>query len=154
MNFDVVMPISAKQQQKVAELEKVVAGFVPEGRHFYPPEQFTDRSDRFIVAEFVREKLMRQLGQELPYQLTVTIELMEHEDSIVKLSALIWLEKDGHKSIVIGKGGERLKKVGTAARHDIERYFDKKVLLKLWVKVKSGWSNSASMMGNMGFDDE
>ncbi len=154
MPFAGVVPISAKNKQKVDELESLLQSTVPDGMHYFPPEQFTDRSDRFIVAELIREKLTRQLGQELPYQLTVTLEALEEDDKVVKIAALIWIEKESHKSIVIGKGGERLKKVGTFARQDIERFFDKKVFLKLWVKIKSGWSDSASLLGEMGFSDE
>ncbi len=119
----------------------------------FSPEQFTDRSDRFITTEIIREKLMRLLGQELPYALTVTIDAFEEEEKIIKIAATIWVEKDGQKAIVIGKGGALLKEVGQKSRLDMERFFSKKVFLKLWVKVKTGWSDSEKMLTSFGYDE-
>lgn len=152
-DFKALVPVSAKSESQVADLERVIIEHLPHSEHFYPPEQFTDRSDRFIAAEFIREKLMRYLGQELPYQLTVTLEAFELTEDSVKVGALIWLEKESHKPIVIGKGGSKLKKVGTLARLDIARYFDCKAVVKLWVKVKTGWSDDKNMLNQMGYRD-
>ena len=152
-DFKALVPVSAKSESQVADLERVIIEHLPHSEHFYPPEQFTDRSDRFIAAEFIREKLMRYLGQELPYQLTVTLEAFELTEDCVKVGALIWLEKESHKPIVIGKGGSKLKKVGTLARLDIARYFDCKAVVKLWVKVKTGWSDDKNMLNQMGYRD-
>jgi len=151
--FKNIFPVSAKTGVQVNELESVITSLLPSDVPFFPPEQFTDRSDKFIVTEFVREKLMRSLGDELPYETAVTIEAFEEDEKIVKIAALIWVNRSSQKPIVIGKGGEILKLVGTQARHDLETYFDKKVLLKLWVKVKSGWSDDARSLQSFGYDE-
>ena len=151
--FKDVVPISAKNGDQVLELEHKIIGYLPKEQHYFPPEQLTDRSDRFVAAEFVREKLMRYLGQEVPYGLTVTIDAFEHTEKIIKIAAIIWVEKTSHKSIVIGKGGAKLKVVGTEARRDLERYFDNKILLKLWVKVKSGWSDDSQALQRFGYEE-
>ena len=152
-DFKEIIPVSAKKGEHVPVLESQILSYLPEGTHFYSPEQFTDRSDKFIAAEFVREKLMRHLGQEIPYHLTVTIDLIEELDHIIKIAAVIWVDRASHKSIVIGQKGEKLKQVGTLARQDLERYFSKKVLLKLWVKVKSDWSGNRQSLQRFGYDD-
>jgi GTP-binding protein Era len=150
--FKKIIPISAKTGLQVEELEKTITEYLPHEGDLFPPEQFTDRSDRFIAAEFVREQLMRLLGDEIPYELAVTVEAMEEEDHIVKISVIIWVSRDTQKSIVIGKGGEMLKKVGIQARKELEIYFNKKVLLKTWVKVKENWSDDARAITEFGID--
>lgn len=150
--FAGIFPVSAKTGVQVDALEQDVFSLLPSDMPFFPPEQFTDRSDRFIVTEFVREKLMRFLGDELPYETAVTIEAMEEDEDILRVASLIWVAKDSQKSIVIGKGGRALKEVGTQARLDLEKYFEKKVLLKLWVKVKSGWADSERVLQDFGYD--
>jgi len=151
--FATIVPVSAKTGLQVEDLENTISTFLPHEGDLYPPEQFTDKSDRFMAAEFVREKLMRKLGDEIPYEIAVTIEALEESKKIVKISALIWVAKEGQKAIVIGNGGEVLKSVGVEARSDLEAYFDKKVLLKLWVKVKSGWSEDVRALKEFGLDD-
>jgi GTPase len=146
MPFEDVIPISALKQQQINELEKKVVSLLPTGMHYYSPEQFTNRSDSFMIAEMVREKLMRLLGQEIPYRTAVTVERMEETKKILKIHVIIWVERENHKHIVIGRGGEKLKQIGTEARADIEKYFDKKVLLKSWVKVKAGWSDNLDFL--------
>jgi len=133
-------------------LKKTIEMYLPHEGDLFPPEQFTDRSDRFIAAEFVREKLMRLLGDEIPYELAVTIEAMIEEDDMVKISVIIWVSRDSQKSIVIGKNGVVLKQVGTQARKDLEFYFGKKVLLKSWVKVKENWSDDARSLQDFGIE--
>ena len=123
------------------------------GRLLYPAEQVTDRSDRFLITEFVREKLTRQLGEELPYALAVTVDVMEEEDDILRVACVIWVEKSSQKMIVIGHKGDRIKQVGTAAREDLERYFGKKVFLQLWVKIKSGWADDAKALNDFGYTE-
>lgn len=140
MPFLAVVPVSAQKGKNVDELEKVIAQALPVAEFIYPPDQFTDRSQRFLAAEFIREKLMRSLYEELPYWLNVSIEQFTEQKKIIKISAIIWTERSSQKAIIIGKNGELLKKVGTEARLDMETCFDKKVFLELWVKVKAGWS--------------
>jgi GTPase len=153
-NFKTIIPISARSSEQVDVLLGTVSDFLPEGPPLYPLDQVTDRSDQFIVSERLREKLTRQLGEELPYALTVTIDLFEDEEKITRIAATIWVERNGQKAIVIGKQGERLKKIGMSARLELEEYFSKKVFLKLWVKVKSNWSDDARSMSQLGYQDE
>jgi GTP-binding protein Era len=126
---------------------------LPEGDLIYPKDQITDRPERFLAAEIVREKLTRRLGDEVPYALTVEIERYEEQKKITKIYAVIWVERSTQKNIVIGKQGEMLKKVGSDARVDIEKLIDQKVYLQLWVKVKKGWSNNARALQSLGFVD-
>jgi GTPase len=140
MPFLAVVPVSAQKGKNVDELEKVISEALPIAEFIYPPDQLTDRSQRFLAAEFIREKLMRSLYEELPYWLTVSIEQFVEQKKIIKISAIIWTERSSQKAIIIGKNGELLKKVGTEARMDMETCFGKKVYLALWVKVKAGWS--------------
>lgn len=153
MDFKQVIPVSAKTGMQMDDLEKAIESLLPQQGDLFPPEQFTDRSDRFIAAEFVREKLMRLLGDEIPYQLTVTVDAMEEEEHIIKIAVTIWVEKETQKAIVIGKNGEMLKEVGIKARQDLELYFGKKVLLKSWVKVKENWSDDVKSVHDFGIDE-
>ncbi len=150
--FFKIIPMSAKNGDQLNELENCLRTCLPQQPHLFPADQLTDRSDRFIAAEAVREKLMRLLGQELPYALTVTIDAFEDEPKIARIAAIIWIEKSSQKPIVIGENGERLKTVGQKARLDLEKYLDKKVFLKLWVKVKSGWSDDERSLRQLGYD--
>lgn len=151
--FAEVIPISALQGHNIEELEGVVAKYLPNGEHFFPEDQITDRSERFLAAELVREKIMRQLGNELPYQITVEIEQYQLQGKILHINALILVERDSQKSIVIGKGGERLRLIGKEARLDMEKLYDRKVMLNLWVKVKKGWSDDERALKSLGYDD-
>jgi len=152
--FAKVLPISARKGINVDELETEIKQLVPEGELIFPEDQFTDRSSRFLAAELVREKLFRQLGQELPYSLTVEIEQYKQEDKLIRIGAVIYVERSGQKSIVIGKKGELLKAVGREARIEMEGLFDSKVFLELWVKVRDGWSDNERMLKNLGYNDE
>lgn len=154
MDFAALVPVSALRRGNLDELERVVAQHLPENEPFYAEDQITDRSSRFLAAEIVREKLMRTLGQELPYELTVEIEQFKEEDGMLNIAAVIWIERDSQKPIVIGKGGSVLKKVGQAARTDMEKLFDSKVFLQLWVKVKEGWSDDDRALSSLGYTDE
>ena len=151
--FVAVMPLSALQQHNVAQLEHEILKFLPESEHFFPEDQITDRSQRFLAAEIVREKIMRQLGEELPYAVTVEIEEFSMEAAVLHISAVILVERKGQKKILIGDKGARLRSIGTDARHDMERLFDNKVMLRLWVKVKSGWSDDERALRSLGYDD-
>jgi GTP-binding protein Era len=149
--FKEMLPISALKGINLDNLEENVMKLSPEGDLIYPEDQITDRPERFLVAEIVREKLTRRLGDELPYALTVEIERYEELKKITKIYAVIWVERSTQKNIVIGKQGEMLKKVGSDARLDIEKLIDKKVYLQLWVKVKKGWSNNERALQSLGF---
>jgi len=151
--FQQMVPVSALKGQNLQQLQLAIMGLLPENDLIYPEDQITDRSERFLAAEIVREKLTRQLGDELPYALTVEIEKYEDQVNIAKIYAIIWVERSSQKSIVIGKQGDRLKKVGTDARKDIEKLIDKKAYLQLWVKVKKGWSDNERALQSLGFND-
>jgi GTP-binding protein Era len=126
---------------------------LPEGEPIFAEDQVTDRSMRFMAAEIIREKLLRSLGQEVPHAITVEIEQFKQETDLIRLSALIWVERDGQKAIVIGQKGEVLKKVGERSRHDMERLFESKVFLQLWVKVKEGWSDDERALRSLGYGE-
>lgn len=149
------MPISATDgngvKDLVAELEKLT---MP-GGHFFDEDTLTDQPERVLAAEIVREKLLRLCSKEVPHGIAVVVERMrerEDKDDITDIEATIYCEKESHKGIVIGKDGAMLKKVGTLARVDMERFFDCKINLKLWVKVKEDWRNRAGLLHSMGFD--
>ena len=151
--FEEMLPISALKSTNLDKLEGILMELLPEGGMIYPEDQITDRPERFLAAEIVREKLTRRLGDELPYSMTVEIERYEEQEKITKIYAVIWVERSSQKNIVIGKQGEMLKKVGSDARVDIEKLIDQKVYLQLWVKVKKGWSNSERALQSLGFMD-
>ena len=153
-DYKAIVPISALHHQQIESLQQCIVDHLKADRHYYDPEQFTSCSDRFIASEIVREKLMRFLGQELPYNLTVTIEAMEEAEKLLKVAAVIWVERDGQKAIVIGEDGSMLKKISTRARIDMETYFDKKVFLKTWVKVKSNWSDDERALNQLGYTND
>ncbi|MGZ4954753.1 MAG: GTPase Era [Methylobacter sp.] len=151
--FKHLVPISALKRINLDQLESLIMALLPERDLIYPEDQVTDRSERFLAAEIVREKLTRRLGDELPYALTVEIERYEEKPNITKIYAIIWVERLTQKNIVIGKDGDMLKKVGTDARVDIEKLLGQKVYLQLWVKVKKGWSDSERALQSLGFND-
>ena len=153
--FNAVFPVSALRAQGLNELAAFVATQAPTGPHLFPEDQITDRSQRFLTAELVREKIVRQLGDELPYSTAVEIEAFKHDErGVLHINALILVERDGQKKILIGESGGRLKSIGTSARRDIERAFGSKVMLKLWVKVKSGWSDDIRALKTLGLDPQ
>lgn len=152
--FAEIVPVSAGTGVGVADLERLVARRLPEGVQYFPEDQITDRSERFLAAELVREKLMRMLRQELPYALTVEIEHFKEHEGVLHVDAVIWVERKGQKAIVIGKGGATLKEVGKQARMEMERMFGSKVFLKLWVKVKEGWADDERVLKSLGYSDE
>ncbi len=152
-NFDQVIPVSAKTGHNVERLESLIESYMPESGYFYPEDQITDRTSRFLAAELVREKIMRQLGDELPYSMTVEVEEFIHSGELIEISALILVERASQKRIVIGDGGYRIKQIGIEARKDMEILFDCKVMLKLWVKVKANWSDDERALRSLGYDD-
>lgn len=151
--FEQIVPVSALKNTNLDVLEQQIMALLPQADPIYPEDQITDRPERFFAAEIVREKLTRRLGDELPYALTVEIELYEELPELCKIYANIWVERSSQKSIVIGKQGEMLKKIGTEARIDIEKLIGQKVYLQLWVKVKKGWSDSERALQSLGFID-
>ncbi len=149
--FSEIIPISASTGKNVDKLEEKLISYLKITPPYYAEDQLTDKSDRFLAAELVREQLMRLLGQELPYASTVEIEAFEESKKIIKISALIWVERANQKSIIIGEKGSQLKEIGTKARLALENLFKKKVLLKLWVKVKTGWSDDERALQSLGY---
>ncbi len=153
MTFKEIIPISASNGENIESLETMVTLLLPALPAFFPEDQITDKSERFIAAELVREKLMMRLGQEIPYSLTVEIEQFKLEKEVLHINALIWVERDNQKTIVIGKNGEMLKAVGKQARLEMEKMFEKKVFLKLWVKVKDKWADDERALQNLGYTE-
>ena len=151
--FSAILPVSALRQHNVDALEAQILTLLPESGHFFPEDQITDRSQRFLAAEIVREKIMRQLGDELPYSIAVEIEEFAQEGEVLHISAVIFVERTGQKRILIGDKGSRLRSIGMDARRDMEGLFDSKVMLRLWVKVKSGWSDDERALRSLGYDD-
>jgi GTP-binding protein Era len=151
--FEQVLLISAKQGDGVADLESRVTAMLPFSRPFYDEDQITDRSERFLAAELLREALTERLHQELPYALTVEIEQFSREENLLRISAIIWVERDSQKQIAIGKGGKALKQVGSQARKAMEELFGSKVFLKTFVKVSKDWSRSEKLLEKFGYQD-
>lgn len=150
--FDAIVPISAKTGKQVTHLEEIIQPLLPEGPHLFEEDQLTDRPIRFLCAELLREKIFRLCGQELPYSTSVEIESYKDEGDLVRMHALIWVEKESHKRMIIGNKGEKLKAIASGARLDIEKLIDKKVFLQCWCKVKSGWSEDEGALRQLGYD--
>ena len=146
------IPVSALKKNNLDQLLKQIETFLPEGQAFFDEDQVTDRSMRFMAAEIVREKIMRQLGDEVPYAATVEIERYEYNGKITFVNALVLVEREGQKTILIGEKGLRLKQIGMEARKDIENLCGTKVMLEIWVKVKSGWSDDERALRSLGYD--
>ncbi|MFL6872213.1 MAG: GTPase Era [Candidatus Azotimanducaceae bacterium] len=150
--FQQILPLSALKQEGLEAFREQIFSSLPQAQHLFADDEVTDKPERFLVAEIVREKLMRQLGDEIPHAATVVIESFKVEENIVRIHADIYVEREGQKRIVIGKQGSRLKLIGTEARKDIEGLLEQKVMLHLWVKVRKGWTNSAGDMRRLGYD--
>ena len=154
-DFAHIMPISASKSTGLVELQELVSKTLPQSEFYFPEDYITDRSQRFMVAEIVREKLMRFMGEELPYSVTVEIEQFKWQpNGIWQINALILVERETQKRMIIGKKGEKLKTIGREARKDIEYLLDNKVFLELWVKVKSGWADDERALHSLGYRDE
>jgi len=149
-----VVPLSALNRDNLERLERSLPEHLPPAEPLFPEDQITDRSERFMAAEIVREKLMRTLGDELPYAVTVEVEQFRTTQRVVHINALIWVERESQKKIVIGKGGEQLKRIGSKAREEMEQLLAQKVNLQLWVKVKAGWSDDERSLRSLGYADE
>jgi len=152
LNFANIIPISAARGENVDLLENEIIKFIPAGAQLYPEDQLTDKSVRFQVAEIIREKIIKETEEELPYTTTVEIEQFKQGDKLTEISAIIWVERQGQKVIIIGKGGARLKKIGTQARREIEKIVDNKVYLRLWIKVKEHWTDDDKALRSLGYE--
>jgi len=153
--FAAVVPISAERGENLARLRALLEAAVPEGPALFPPEQWSNRDERFHIAEVVREKLMRRLRDELPYGLAVEIErLGESEQGRLEVGAVVWVEREAHKAIVIGKGGEMLKAAGQAARLELKARFERPVHLEIWVKVRERWTDREADLKRLGYDGD
>lgn len=151
-DFDAVIPISVLENDGIDEVLKEIADHAAEGPHYFPDDMLTDQPERVLAAEIIREKLLILLNEEVPHGIAVTVEEMKERDDkdILDISANIFCERDSHKGIVIGKNGAMLKKVGSLARNELESFFEIKVNLQLWVKVKQDWRNKEGMIKNFG----
>lgn len=152
-DFNEIIPISVFKDTQIVKLKELIFNLLPDSPHYFPQEQITDKSKSFQLAEIVREKLTRFLGDELPYALAVQIEKIQKEKNFYMINCLIWVEKESQKQIVIGKQGAKLKEIGTLSRIDMQKLLDSKVHLKLWVKVKEGWSDNESSLEEFGYID-
>ncbi len=150
--FHAVVPVSARTGRNVEELLKVVREALPEGPAAYPADQLTDRDERFFAAELLREKLFEQMGQELPYRCEVVIESFKEEGRLRRIEATILVERDSQKAIVVGSGGEKLKRMASAARREMEKLFGGKVYLGVWVKVRKSWTDDARVLRQLGYE--
>jgi len=153
-NLAQVLMVCARNGRGVDELEHGLLDRLPFSKPFYDADQITDRSERFLAAEFIREQVIRRLHQELPYAITVEIEAFARENKLLRIAAIIWVERQGQKGIVIGKGGESLKGIGAEARKNLEGLLGSKVFLQLWVKVKQGWSDDQRALQSLGYKDQ
>lgn len=152
-DFAAIVPISAQNNENIDQLLEYLCEILPEGPKFFPDDTLTDQPERQIVAEYIREKALRLLNREIPHGIAVEIEKMEKkENGSYNILAAIYCEKQSHKGIIIGKGGEKLKKIGTFARRDIEKFLDAKVYLELWVRVKEDWRNRENFITDIGFE--
>ena len=152
-DFNEIVPVSALGGHNLRKIEELVKSYLPRREFLFPEDQVTDRSSRFLAAELIREKVIRQLGDELPYEVTVEIENFQQQESILHIHGLILVDKPGQKKILVGKDGERLKRIGSSAREDMETVFETKVMLNLWVKVKSGWADDERALQSLGYMD-
>ena len=150
--FAAIVPVSAARGAQLDELLAEVRKHLPNDELLYGEDEITDKSERFLAAEYIREKLFRLVGDELPYAATVEIEKFEVEGTLRRIHAAIVVDREGHKGIVIGKGGATLKRIATEARQDMERLFDGKVYLEIFVKVKSGWTDDERLLKSLGYE--
>jgi len=153
-DFAAVHPISALKRKGLDDLVADILAQLPEAPPVYDEDEITDRSQRFLAGELVREQLMRQLGDELPYATTVEIERFAEDGALLRIGAVIWVEREGQKPIVIGKGGARLREIGSKARQQMERLFGRKVFLETWVRVREGWSDDEAALKAFGYGQE
>jgi GTP-binding protein Era len=150
-DFTALVPVSAATGRNVPELLRVLLAGLPEGPPLYPEDQLTDRDERFFAAELLREKIFRELGEELPYHCEVIVDGFREEGRLRRVDATLWVEREAHRPILLGAGGARLKRIATTARKDMERMFGGKVFLSVWIKVKSRWSEDERVLRKLGY---
>ncbi|HJW04283.1 MAG TPA: GTPase Era [Azospira sp.] len=150
--FAAIVPVSAAKGRQLDDLLAETRKHLPHEELLYAEDELTDKSEKFLAAEYIREKLFRLLGDELPYATTVEVERFEQEEGLRRIFAAIVVDRPGHKAIVIGKGGETLKRIASEARQDMEKLFDGKVYLEVWVKVKSGWTDDERLLRSLGYE--
>jgi GTP-binding protein Era len=150
-DFAQFVPLTAKKSADAARLLEIVRPYLPEQPWFYEADALTDRSERFLASEIIREKLFRLTGDELPYVSAVVIDKFEEEGRLRRIGASIVVDREAHKGMVIGENGDRLKRIGTEARQELEHLLDAKVFLELWVKVRSGWADNEERLRSYGY---
>ncbi len=150
--FAEIVPLSAEKPRDAERLPAILKPYLPEGEPWFAEDDVTDRSSRFLAAEIVREKVFRLTGDEIPYAVAVTVESFEEAGDLFRIGAVIWVERDTHKPIVLGRGGEHIKRIASEARQDMEKLFERKVFLNLWVKVKGGWADDARLIKQFGYE--
>lgn len=148
-----VVPVSARTGESCEHLQQAILELLPEGENLYPEDQITDRPERFFAAELIREQITRRYHKELPYSATVEIEEFDAQPQIYRIGAIVWVERDNQKGILVGKGGLALKETGTEARKQLEDFFQTKVYLRLWVKVKKSWSADQAALSRLGYSE-
>ena len=151
-NFAEIVPLSAEKEKDALRLPAILKPYLPEGEAWFGEDDITDRSSRFLAAEIVREKVFRLTGDEIPYVVAVTIEQFEEDGAMFRIGAVIWVDRDGHKPIVLGRGGVHIKRIASEARVDMEKLFGRKVFLQVWVKVKGGWADDSRLIKQFGYE--
>jgi GTP-binding protein Era len=151
--FAAVHPLSALKRKGLEPLVRELIALMPESEPIYGEDEITDRSQRFLAAELVREQLMLRLGDEVPYSATVSIDRFDEDGAMLRIAATIWVEREGQKAIVVGKGGESIKQIGRASRENMERLFGRKVFLETWCKVREGWADDVNALSQFGYTD-
>ena len=150
--FSSIIPISALKGMNLDELVDLICDKLPYGSHLYPEDQVTDISEKFLASEVIREKCINRLGDELPYRISVSIDRFSESEKVIHIDSTIFVEKQSQKGMLIGKSGSKLKAIGTSSRKELEDLLESKVMLKTWVKVKSGWSDNETILPSMGYD--
>ena len=150
--FSSIIPISALKGMNLDELVDLICDMLPYGSHLYPEDQVTDISEKFLASEVIREKCINRLGDELPYRISVSIDRFSESKKVIHIDSTIFVEKQSQKGMLIGKSGSKLKAIGTSSRKELEDLLESKVMLKTWVKVKSGWSDNETLLPSMGYD--
>ena len=151
-NWTAIIPVSAQRAQNLDLALQEIGGHLPRSGLIFPEDELTDRGERFFASEFIREKIFRLLGEELPYSIAVEIERFETAGRLRKIHAAVVVDRPGHKAIVIGQGGQTIKRIASEARQDMERLFDAPVFLEVWVKVKSGWADNERLLRSLGYE--
>ena len=150
--FAEIVPLSARRRKDIGLLESKIVAVLPSGEPLFPTDQISDRSTRFLAAEYIREKVMERLGDELPYRTSVTIDVFKDEPKLLSMSATIWVERRSQRAILIGENGKMLKSIGAEARMELEKFFTKKVYLQTWVKTKKNWTEDIKALKMLGYD--